>query len=167
MAKRASPSLVISHWYQMIDGLQIAPQEFYTSVEAAVKDRQVSDVALSRVEYPEGGPFSPKREYLRILRREHTFDVCGAPFGRGFFFSWWLGEIPSGCLMAFGGIPVIGAIVERFIRPSTYYRIDTALMFQSAVHGAVLEIVDKMTTAKGLRALTELERKPILRGFRG
>lgn len=156
---------VFSHWYHMIDGLEASPKEFYASVEGAVKEREVPDLSLSRVAHPEGGPFSPKREYLRIIRREHTFDICGAPFGRSFFFSWWLGEAPSGCLALLGGIPFLGSIVERFVRPATYYRIDTALMFQSAVHGAVLEVVDQMTTAKGLRGLSELERKPILRGF--
>lgn len=58
---------------------------------------------------------------------------------------------------------MLGAIVERFVRPQTYYRIDTALMFQESIRRAVLEVVDGLTEAKGLRALTELERKPILR----
>ena len=39
------------------------------------------------------------------------------------------------------------------------------LMFQKAVHNAVLEVIDEMTTANGLRALGESERKPIMREF--
>jgi hypothetical protein len=42
---------------------------------------------------------------------------------------------------------------------------DTALMFQESVHNAVLEVVDCITAAKGIRALTEAERKPILKAF--
>ena len=60
-------------------------------------------------------------------------------------------------------VPVIGPFYEEYLRPVTYYRIDTGLMFQSAVHGAVLEVIDGLTEAKGLRALSETERKPIMR----
>ena len=54
---------------------------------------------------------------------------------------------------------------QRFFTPATYYRIDTALMFQTAVHAEVLAVIDGMTKAKGIRALSEDERKPILRDF--
>lgn len=47
----------------------------------------------------------------------------------------------------------------------TSFRHDTALMFQESVRAAVLEVVDGITKAKGLRALSELERKPILTSF--
>ncbi len=154
----AAAPLIISHWYRLIEGLQTSPKDFYASVEHAIVRRQVPDAKSSRVDWREGGLLSAKREYLRVQRREYIFDICGAPFGTGFFVSWWLGE-PQGCFQA---LPIVGPF---FARRATYYRIDTALMFQSAVHDAVLEVVDELTSAKGLRALSELERKPILREF--
>ena len=36
------------------------------------------------------------------------------------------------------------------------------MMFQGAVHSAMLEVIDEITNTKGLRALSEAERKPIL-----
>lgn len=63
--------------------------------------------------------------------------------------------------------PVIGPLYERFLRPLTYYRIDLALMYQESVHGAVLQAVDAMTSAKGVKPLTELERKPTLEKLYG
>src|SRR5206468_8558778 len=62
-------------------------------------------------------------------------------------------------------IPLIGRLMNRFFLPPTYFRIDTESMFRSAIHAAIQEVIDQMTQAKGLRALTELERKPILRDF--
>jgi hypothetical protein len=38
-------------------------------------------------------------------------------------------------------------------------------MFQDSVHSAVLEVLDQATEAKGLKALSELERKPLLSDF--
>ena len=42
---------------------------------------------------------------------------------------------------------------------------DTTLMFQDAVHLAVLEVVERMISGSGVRCLSELERKPIMRDF--
>lgn len=62
-------------------------------------------------------------------------------------------------------IPLIGTIYVWMFRPNTYYRIDSAEMFQKAAHSAVLEVIDAMTKAKGVRALSDAERKPLLREF--
>ena len=62
-------------------------------------------------------------------------------------------------------LPFIGPLYERFFRPITYYRIDTSQMFQKAVEQAVQEAVDQVTVGRGLRPLTELERKPVMRDF--
>lgn len=62
-------------------------------------------------------------------------------------------------------IPVVGWMIERFFLPPTYYRMDSAAMFEASIHQSVQEVIDQMTQAKGLRALTELERKPTLREF--
>lgn len=162
MARNTAPTLVISHWYNLLEGLQASPKEFYTAVEEAIRKRQVPDVKWFRADFPEGGPLSPRREYLRVTRRDHVFDICGAPFGNGFFVSWWLGELPGGCLALLLAIPLLNLIVAPFVR-MTYYKIDTALMFQECVRLSVLEVIDGMTSAKGLRALSDLERKPILK----
>jgi hypothetical protein len=215
-----TPTTVISHWNKFIENLEASPMEFYASVEQAIQKRQVPDTKTSRVDWREGGAFSARREYLRVAREKLVFDVCGAPFGTGFFFSWWLAELtPSpvwptliaigvmfllffvflfliynlgffGLFFFFvlfflllwvmvtsitGGeaewveyvlvIPLVGPLLERLFRPLTYYRMDTALMYQSIVHAAVMEVVDEMIQRKGIRALTELERKPVLREF--
>jgi len=214
MARRASAQDVLSHWYHLLEGLQESPTEFYGKVEQALDPRQVPDATRERVDWREGGMFSARREYLRVTRARHALDICGAPFGRGFFVSWWLAETRPGPLLptlvvlvviavlgriflAIGGtffmfvgllavflglgalmsqgeqawhayllaIPGLGFLWERLFLPPTYYRIDTALMFQETVHAAVLAVVDGFTQAHGLRALTDLERKPILRDF--
>jgi hypothetical protein len=153
---------ILSHWYHLTEGLHCSSQAFYTALERAIDNRKLPDVRLSRIDHHEGGILSAKREYLRVRRKELIFDICAAPFGAGFFVSWWLGELP-GCLLA--AIPGVAWIYHRFLKPMTYYRIDTALMFQESVHAAVLEILDGATKAKGLRALSELDRKPIMAGL--
>jgi hypothetical protein len=226
MAKQLN---VISHWHRLIESFQASPLEFYRSLDKAIEARAVPELQPGRVEMKEGGMASAKREYLRLHRGKHAFDVCAAPFGSGFFVSWWFTEPPLkfgflytlafifavlflmnivggiglaigtgiggfgfGVLMcggsallgvpailwlfgnamrqgAIGGestilaMPLIGPIYERVFAPETFYAMDTALMFQDAVHNAVLEVVDCMTAAKGIRALSEAERKPIMK----
>lgn len=85
---------VVANWGpKLIEGLQYSPKQFYANVEAALSRREIPDLKLARVDWHEGGSFSAKREYLRIARKGLTFDICAAPFGTGFFVSWWLAEV--------------------------------------------------------------------------
>ncbi len=81
---------VISHWHTLIDGFNTSSLDFYKAVEEAVKAREVPDTTFSKVEFKEGGFASARREYLRVERGKVAFDIGAAPYGRAFFFSWWL-----------------------------------------------------------------------------
>lgn len=174
---------VLSHWHKLFEGMQASSQQIYSQMEQAIKRREIPDVKISRISYPEAGALSARREYLRVQRLEYIFDICAAPFGTGFFFSWWLGEtrkfswllaIIIVVLILIVGLLIklpwwlplgIGAVIVGLWRLSlrpTYYRLDTALMFQDSVHAAVLEVIGQVTESKGIRALSELEKKPIM-----
>ena len=58
-------------------------------------------------------------------------------------------------------IPLVGWFYQKAFAPSTYYRLDTMYMFQSAVQSAMQEVLNGLLTAKGLRALNENEFKPV------
>ena len=211
-----APDEVLGYWSTLVEGLQEPPLEFYASVEAAVMKRNIPDAKFERIEYREGGAFSAFRQYLRVRRYREVFDICGAPFGNGCFFSWWFTEVrpqmPAivsilivfaylyviGLLIQEGGfirgpitfallvalvlfivrrmgtpraddfilmLPLIGPLYARVFRPITYYRLDTSAMFQAAIRAAVMEVVDQVTSTRGLRPLTEFERKPVMRDF--
>jgi len=213
---RAAVTDVISHWHQPFEGLQASPLAFYESVERALAPRQIPHARTERIDWREAGAFSARREYLRVTRARHVIDICGAPFGSGFFASWWLAKVRApaliptivaliatgiiasaasvigfpfgaigawfvvflvlGLLMSQGeetwhahllAIPLLGWLWAKIFLPETYYRMDTAFMFQEAVHAAVMEVIDAMSKAQGLRLLSPLERKPILRELMG
>ena len=161
---KSTPAVIFSHWYTLIENLQGSSIAFYQSVENTIGNRRVPHSYLSRVNWPEGGVFSARRAYLRVKRKDLILDICAAPFGTGFFVSWWLGPKP-GLLGFFYAIPVFGLFLQYVTRPFTYYKIDTALMFQEAINNSVQEVIEDMTKAQGLRSLSENERKPILRNF--
>ena len=163
------PSEILGHWNHLIEGFDTSSQQYYALVEDAIKRRNLPKIKVSRINWKEGGVMSAKREYLRVQHKDHVFDICGAPYGNGFFFSTWLGSLESGCLTSLMNLPFVGDsirfFVGFFIDPITYYRIDTAHMFQKSVHAAVMEVIDAITEEKGLRALTESERKPLMKDF--
>lgn len=162
---KVTATTIISHWNQMIPGLEQSSLEFYQMVEQGLADLHLKNVRLERIKLSEGGIFSAKREYLQIRRDNQVFHVCAAPFGPSFFISWWLGSVETGLWALIGRWPVVGLLIQRFLRPMTYFKIDTALMFQSLTHGAVLEALDGLTAAKGIRQLNADERKPVMRDF--
>jgi len=157
-------ALPIGHWSQLIENLQATPQDFYRCVEESVERRHLPDSKRNRVQWREGGLISAKREYLRVKRKGELFDICGAPFGNGFFVSWWHAENRSTFRALMLSLPIVGAMWDA-VFPETYYKIDTEEMFETSVHTAVLDVVDTMTNQQGLRQLTELERKPVMREF--
>ena len=65
------------------------------------------------------------------------------------------------------GMTIFCALYDVFFRRLTYYEMDTATMFQSAAHKALLAVIDEVTKGKVLRPLTEEERRPIMREFFG
>lgn len=149
-----------SHWHQSISGLTVDAKEFYERVAQAVAAKNIPGVQISGTYFAEGAIGSAQRLYLRVKRNEYYFDICGAPFADGSFVSWWMVEdagCARGCLLA---IPVLGWLLLVLIFRETYYKVDSRLMFQDAVHSAVLEVVDAYTSAKGLKALSESERRP-------
>lgn len=70
------------------------------------------------------------------------------------------GSFDDGVIRA---LPLLGRLYVWLFKPATYYRIDTMEMFQKAVHNSVLEVIDTMTAEKGIKALSESDRKPIMR----
>jgi hypothetical protein len=59
-------------------------------------------------------------------------------------------------------VPIFGWLYDRLFCPVSYYRLDTGIMFEEAVHGAVLTALDEMTRAQAARCLTEQERRPVM-----
>jgi hypothetical protein len=87
---------VHKHWYAPLDNFQFNTGEFYRMVEKELAMRKVPNLQMSRVELSEGGILSDKREYLRLKRERLVFDICAAPFGTSYFFSFRFIELPLG-----------------------------------------------------------------------
>jgi hypothetical protein len=235
---RAPIKHVVANWNKYYEDFETSPRDFYTAVEADLEYRKIPGVKSQRILFTETGALSAKREYLRFTWRHLVFDVCAAPFGNGFFFSWWASQRPpsaSGVFAAFlafaglvfgsavylGGfvsrlihpfvipiylwpvpletllfwialvwfgfflfaltarlgwdapdrhlqaVPVIGWVYGRIFAPLTYFWIDSLSIGRAAMQAAVYEAINQVTTAKGLRALSEEERKPIFRELVG
>src|SRR5439155_18809887 len=108
--------------------------EFYEAVGKAIEAKNIPGIKIEGKYYAEGAIGSAQRLYLRAKRNEYFFDICGAPFADGSFVSWWLVEDAGcmrGCLL---GIPYLGALLMLLFFRDTYYRVDTRLMFQDAMH---------------------------------
>jgi hypothetical protein len=74
-------------WLYSAEGVSIQPQEFYAAVENHLESQKIPRMAISRVEFAEGGLLSDQRQYMRLMRERLAIDTCAAPFGAHFFFS--------------------------------------------------------------------------------
>lgn len=82
------------HGYLAVPDFSISTREFYAAIEEELQRRKVPGLEITRVDFAEGGLLSANREYLCMKREMLVFDICAAPFGTAFFFSWRFAEIP-------------------------------------------------------------------------
>src|SRR5581483_11890286 len=85
-----APRNLLAHWHHSAENLSTSALEFYTALERALVEKQAPNVVVERVDWEESGVLSTRREYLRISYGRLSFDICAAPFGKDYLFSWWL-----------------------------------------------------------------------------
>ncbi len=88
MKQKSPDNEIIEHWYTLVPSQQFSSKAFYDHIEETVREQKVPALQSSRVDLSEGGALSDKREYLRFKRERLTFDVCAAPVGVNYFFSY-------------------------------------------------------------------------------
>lgn len=102
---------VISHWHHSVENFSASALEFYQSLEEALRAKEAPGVKTQRVDWAESGLLSAKREYLRVSYSRYSFDICAAPFGKDFFFSWWLTKRRPESALMIGCGAMIGLLV--------------------------------------------------------
>lgn len=148
---------ILSHWSTLIPFFNTSSNEFYEDFKKIVATHEMPNIKMEPVTHKEGGLLSSSRQYFRIKNKDLVFDVCAAPYGKGFFISWWLYET-EGTARSLLKNTKVGNFLKDLASRKTFYQADGEAMFRSTVHQCVLEAVDKMTEGKGTR-LTELERQ--------
>jgi len=146
---------ITSHWHYSVENLNASTLDFYKEVSQVLTAKK-APVKTGTVEWRERGIFSAKRQYLRVSYEQYVFDICAAPFGNDFFWSWWLGTKPS----FLESLPYVGFLFKFLVKPDTYHSEDTRQMFQDTVHRVVLDVVSGMLTVQKMSPLTAAERMP-------
>ncbi|MEO8086221.1 MAG: hypothetical protein ABI763_05355 [Bacteroidota bacterium] len=151
--------IIHDHWQHNFD-TQYSTSDFYSKIEEVVKKRNIPDVKMKRITLSESKFMLSTRDYLRISRKQNTFDVCAATFGSIFFVSYWYGEEANEMRDAIHRIRFIGPIIENLSAMKTYYQVDTQNMFGGCIRDCIMEVVDDISKVKGLRTLSPEERRP-------
>ncbi|MBL8311213.1 MAG: hypothetical protein JNL19_12365 [Burkholderiales bacterium] len=109
---RGRPNENFANWSTRIPRLQLSSDQFYTALEKELQHHKVDRLSTRRVDLSEYGVFSAKREYLEVYFAGYVFYCCAAPFGDGYFVSWWCGQVIPWITKLFDMIPLVG----RFFR---------------------------------------------------
>jgi len=102
----------VAHWSHPMDHFQTSSKDFYDKVQKTLEDQRIPRVFFSKALWKEAGLLSPERLYLRVSWNRYVGDICAAPFGRAFFFSFWVFVLPpvlslfhiAGMISLFAGI---------------------------------------------------------------
>ncbi|MBB5397179.1 hypothetical protein [Mucilaginibacter sp. AK015] len=148
----ATQATVHNHAYQHFEDLQLSADQFYTMLEAMIKEYQYPDITISRRKLKEGGLLSANRAYLCISRDYQHYYVCAAPYGRSFFISWWLQEDAHTASNVAEKIPLFGKAIAERMESKSYYQLDTELMFIQSISAIIRMAVEKVKADHGHRS---------------
>ncbi|MES1225385.1 MAG: hypothetical protein ABUT20_58430 [Bacteroidota bacterium] len=143
---------ILGHSHHRFIEPPFSAQEFYSLLEKTIVASTIPTASVTRITYSEGGILAPNREYLRVKYKEFVFDICAAPFAKGYFVSWWLGETGNSFRDFLRRIPLIGRLFRK--RRKTFFELDTEIMFKETIGACIQEAIDAFTEKKGLRKLT-------------
>ncbi len=147
---------VLSNWSHYFDYFQFRSEDFYTQVTRHIRNRNIPNVYFDMHDRLESiANLVNKRVYLRITTSGYIFDVCAAPYGNGYFVSWWLFEDTDFIKRFLLNIPLIGRIIYK----KTLFQIDTETMFRTCIHLAIQDAIKEMSEAQGYRTLTDSEKQ--------
>lgn len=153
---------VHSHWNTLIDNFKFSTKDFYELLRIELQSHGIKGMNITYARLKEGNALSSKRLYLRLEWKGFQYDICAAPFGKGFFISWWMLYKNSFWQILFSKIPFIGGWLVKKLYPETYYKIDTASMFMTYAQSSVVKVIEDITKEKGIRKLTDDQKKPIM-----
>ena len=151
-------SEAISSWSNTVQEFQFSTEEFYDLLDAKIKERELPDVKTCTRNISQGGLFSKNRLYFEARRKDYTFHICAAPYGKDYFFSWYLRVKLHPIWELLSRIPIIGAFFDAKLTYKTYYQLDTESMFKQSIHHVVTSTIDDILEPKGKR-LSELDRR--------
>lgn len=129
--------------YQHFENLQLSAQDFYVQVQSAITVYQFPEVTCVVSALSDNGWFASRREYLQVKYHSFTYNICAAPFGKNFFFSWRLQEYVSWW--------------TRFSRwaegrrEKSFYELDTEAMFSDSITSIVTALIEKIAQDHGFR----------------
>ncbi|WP_026776333.1 hypothetical protein [Polaribacter sp. Hel_I_88] len=159
--KKGTPTLN-ANWNNLLDNFEYSTQDFYKLLAIELESNGIKEIKIEEKSISIGNALGVKRLYLRVKWKNYTYDCCMAPFGNGTFISWWMFTEKTGMELLLSKIPFIGNYFVRAFFPITYYSMDSASMFRTYAQASVLKVIDGITQNKGVRALSEAEKKPIL-----
>lgn len=152
---------VHSRWHKTFS-LQFSTQEIYESITEAIKGTGIDRTEIAIVQHSSNTSFfSANRLYLQVRRGDQMFLICAAPFGSGFFVSWWMGEPLNYIKDLIPRIPKIGPAIAIWMYRKTFFMMDTDDMFKDCVRECINGVLDKITSEKGIRPMSDVEREPV------
>lgn len=120
----------LSHRTLVFDTFSVPVSDFYSLLEAMLRERAIPGAKITRVFMREGGLLGTKRAYLRVRRGAEVFDISAAAFGERFMVSWWLRHRPRRVILKiFLAFIVLWMLVGRLPDPIASFLFRVMVVF--------------------------------------
>lgn len=140
------------------------PLELFDAVEQVFQTRNVNQASVLRITRREWHLLSTSRTYLLISFRQAAFVVSAVVLGTSLLVTERFTKNPSKIFLIILQVPVLGAAMERFFIPPTFYREDIYYAFEQSVRSSLREATD-LLDAQEIGGPNIVEQQPVLQQF--
>lgn len=144
-------SEAIDSWQYAILDFNFSSEQFYKLVGQKISLQEIPKVKMKMRNIRQGGWFSKRRLYLEVRSKRHIFHICAAPYGKSYFFSWYLRVKMSFFREWLTRWPIVGKWFLVRMKYQPYYKLDTANMFKLSIKHCIDAAIQEVTDPSGLR----------------
>lgn len=148
----------------VIEDCQFTPLELFDEIEEVFQTRHVDRTVISRIKRREWHLLSTSRTYLLISFRQSAFIISAVVLGTSLLITERFTRTPSRLFLIILQVPVLGAVMEHFLVPPTFYREDIYYAFEQSVRSSLREATD-LLDARELGEPNIVEQQPVLEEF--
>lgn len=148
----------------VFEDCQFTPMELFDAVEEVFQTRHVDQTAISRITRREWHLLSTRRTYLLISFRRSAFVISAVVLGTSLLITERFTRTPSRLMLIMLQTPLLGAALEHFLLPPTFYREDIYYAFEQSVRSSLREATDQLG-APELGEQNLVEQQPVLQEF--
>ena len=140
----AIPEITIAeqtYFNQHFSNIQFSVREFYKIIEELIDEKYIPGVKMFYIFESQGGLFSAKRQYLRVVHKQICIQIAAIPYGNGIMVTCRRGALANINQKLFDSSSATYKFFDDLFFKETFYKADRDRMAVSMINDCIKEAI--------------------------